>query len=68
VAGYTREMAIEEDGIVEVEKWEAKSHAEALKTYEGIPDDQVKHCTSCGQLMPYKSMAYDEGYHFDSCY
>lgn len=65
---YNREMAIEEDGIEEVQKWESTEHEKNLKSYEDHPDAEVRHCTSCGQLMRYRSMAYDEGYHFDSCY
>jgi hypothetical protein len=68
MSGYSREEAIEEDGIESVLEWEEKEYVKSLNSYEGLSDDDIRHCTRCGQLMKYNSMAYWEGYHFDSCY
>lgn len=42
-----------------------KQRQEALDSYpDGV---EVKYCSVCGEPLKYKSMAYDEGWHFDSC-
>lgn len=66
MSGYTREMAIEEDGLESVIQYEEQARERAEKSYP--KGEEYKYCSHCGQLMPYRSMAYDEGYHFDSCY
>lgn len=37
----------------------------ALASYP--ENTEVRHCYFCGRPMKYNSMAYQEGYHFDSC-
>lgn len=44
-----------------------KQHQEADKSYENYPNAERRYCFKCGELLPYRSMAYDEGWHFDSC-
>jgi RNA polymerase-binding transcription factor DksA len=39
----------------------------AIDSYKGNFDD-FRICGRCGLPMRYKSMAYDEEYHFDSCW
>ena len=57
---------IEEEGIEEVERQLAEWREKAEKSYEG-KDLDFKFCYRCNQLMRADSMAYHEGYHFDSC-
>lgn len=37
----------------------------ALKSYP--EDEEIKVCAICGEPLVYRSMSYDEGFHFDSC-
>lgn len=47
-------------------EWLEKEAQEALDSYP--EDEPVRRCWKCGQPMRYNSMAYHEGFHFDSCY
>lgn len=58
---------IEEDGMEAVQQQLNKWRTEAEKSYEGTTLER-KHCHRCGELMRADSMAYHEGYHFDTCY
>ena len=46
-----------------------KQFEEALASYPKGCDEELlyRFCRICGSLLRYGSMAYDEGYHFDSC-
>ncbi len=45
-----------------------KQFKEALASYpKGCDEELYRYCGICGALLKYRSMAYDEGYHFDSC-
>lgn len=43
-----------------------KEHQEAVKSYVGHEGEE-RCCCLCGRLMKYNSMAWFEGFHFDSC-
>ena len=46
--------------------WCADSAAE--KYLREYPDGaEIRHCWKCGRVMKYGSMAYYEGFHFDTC-
>lgn len=44
-----------------------KQFEEALTSYPEGCEELYRFCSICGALLKYRSMAYDEGYHFDSC-
>ena len=44
-----------------------KQFEEALASYPKGCEELYRYCSICGALLKYRSMAYDEGYHFDSC-
>lgn len=69
MAGYTREAAIAVDGIEAVTQWEQRNYEVAVESYKDVDFEvEARYCPQCGQLMRYRSLAYEEGYHFDSCY
>lgn len=37
----------------------------AMKSYPS--DVEVRYCSSCGMPLVYDSLAYHEGWHFDTC-
>jgi hypothetical protein len=51
------------------ELWLIEQHEKAVKSYTaaGLTEEDYKYCSRCGDLMVYDSMAYHEGWHFDSC-
>lgn len=59
---------IEEDGHERVMEQLDKWRKEAEKSYDEHPNLEQRHCSRCGELMRANSMAYLEGYHFDSCF
>lgn len=58
---YDQEMS----DMEQAENWADKEAAKYLAEYP--PDAEVRCCWKCGRVMRYKSLAYDEGFHFDTC-
>jgi hypothetical protein len=55
----------DEDDIEEANRYADQEAAKYLSEYpEGAV---VRRCPLCGRVMRYRSMAYDEGIHFDTC-
>lgn len=69
-SNYEAQLAeAREDGEEEqLFNFRERQHLEALASYpEGCDEELYRYCTICGALLKYRSMAYDEGFHFDSC-
>jgi hypothetical protein len=51
-------------------KWSVEDFEkeEIQKAYDSYPKGEpVKYCWACGKPLVYNSMAYIEGFHFDTC-
>lgn len=49
-----------------IRRYLEKEIAEAKESYKGH-EEEVRCCSTCGIIMRYNSMAYLEGWHFDTC-
>jgi hypothetical protein len=58
---YDQEMA----DLAQANQWADREAEKFLAEYP--PGAEVRTCWKCGRVMKYKSLAYDEGFHFDSC-
>lgn len=66
---YLQQLAeFQEEDPKGLQKFLNKQFEEALTSYpEGCDEELYRFCGICGALLRYKSMSYNEGYHFDSC-
>lgn len=58
----------EDETLESATKFLTRGAQEALDSYKGHEDAEFKICPNCGLPLKYRSMAYDEGYHFDTCW
>jgi hypothetical protein len=58
---FDQEMA----DLAQAEQWADREASKYLAEYP--PNAEVRECSKCGRVMRYNSMAYHEGFHFDSC-
>jgi len=62
-----RAVIMYEDDFNEAYEDYLKIWDEAEKSYEKHPECEKRYCTKCRMIMTAGSMAYVEGYHFDTC-
>lgn len=63
---YQRDLseAMGEDPVG-TQKFIAEERVKALATYP--KGEEIKYCPICGEPMYFNSIAYEDGYHIDSC-
>jgi len=69
VVKYLAQLAVDhyEDDFNEAYEEYLKIWDKAEKSYEDYPECEKRYCTKCRMIMTAGSMAYVEGYHFDTC-
>ena len=58
---------IEEFGNLELAEIQDNERVKSLSSYPDGDNVEIRYCSICGQPLRYRSMAYEEGFHFDYC-